>query len=48
MLNLEVDRIFLQQLDYETNCTDYPVDYNICEYGYCGHPNFPYTDIQLE
>ena len=28
--------------------TDYPVDYNCFEIGYCGHPNFPYTNIQFE
>ena len=48
MINLEADRISLQQLEYEMDCTDYPVDYNFFEIGYCGHPNFPYTNIQLE
>ena len=48
MPNLEVDRISLQQLEYEMDCTDYPVDYNCFEIVYCGHPNFPYTNIQLE
>ena len=28
MLNFEVDRLSLQQLEYEMDCTDYPVDYN--------------------
>ena len=28
MLNLELDRIYIQQLEYEMDCTDYPVDYN--------------------
>ena len=28
--------------------TDYPVNLNKIEIGYCGHPNFPYTNIQLE
>ena len=27
MLNLEVDRLSLQQLEYEMDCTDDPVDY---------------------
>ena len=27
--------------------TDYPVDYNCFEIGYCGQPNFTYTNIQL-
>ena len=48
MLNLEVDRISLHQLEHEMNSTDYPIDYNFLEIGYCGHPNTPYTNIQLE
>ena len=28
MINLEVDIIYLQQLEYEMDCNDYPVDYN--------------------
>ena len=28
--------------------TEYPVDYNYFEIGYCGHPNPPYKNIQLE
>ena len=31
MLNLEVDRISLQQLEYEMDRTDYPVDYSFFE-----------------
>ena len=48
MLNVEVGRISLQQLEYEMNRTGYPADYNFFEIGYCVHPNFPYTNIQLE
>ena len=48
MLNLEVDRIYLQKLEYEMDRTYYPVDYDFFEIGYCGYPNFPYTNIQLE
>ena len=48
MLNLEVDRLYLQKLDYEIDRTDYPVCYNFFETGYYGHPNFPCTNIQLE
>ena len=48
ILNLEVDRISLQKLEYEIDCTEYPVDYNFFETGYCGHPNFPNTNIQLK
>ena len=48
MLNFEVDKLSLHQLDYEIDCTDYPVDYNFFEIGYCGHPNFPYANIQFK
>ena len=48
ILNLEVDRLSLQQPEYEMDRTGYPVNYNIFEIGYCGHPNFPYTNIQLK
>ena len=48
MLNFEVDIISLQQLDYEMGRTDYPVDCNFFEIGYCGHLNFPYANIQLK
>ena len=30
-LNFEVDRLSLQQLEYEMDCTDYPVDFNFFE-----------------
>ena len=48
MLNYEVDRLSFQQLEYEMDRTDYLVDYICFEIGYCGHPNFPYANIQLE
>ena len=48
MLNSEVDRLSLQQLEYEMDPTDYPVDYKNFEIGYCGHHIFPYAHIQLE
>ena len=48
MFNLEVGRISLPQLEYEMDFTDYPAGYNFFLIGYCGHPNFPYTNIQLE
>ena len=30
------------------DCTDYPVDYNSFEIGYCGHPSFLYTNIEIK
>ena len=29
------------------DCTDYPVDFSF-GIGYCGHPNSPYTNVQLK
>ena len=46
MLNLEMERISLHQLEYEMDRTGYPVYYNVFEIVYCGHPNFAYTNIQ--
>ena len=47
MLNLVMDTISLQELDYEMNCVDLPDDYICSEIGYCGHLAFPYAHIQL-
>ena len=38
----------MDRTDYPVNYNDYPVNYNCFEIGYCGHPNFPYTNIQLK
>ena len=48
MLKSEVDRLSLEQLEYEMDRADLPDDYNYFEIGYCGHPNFPYAHIQLD
>ena len=48
MLDFEVERLSLHQLEYEMDCIDYPVDYNCFETGYCGHLNFPYENIQFK
>ena len=48
MLNLVVERISLQQVEYEMESIDLPDDYNFFEIGYCGHPNFPYANIQFK
>ena len=42
-----MDRISCQQLEYEIDCTDYPVNY-IFLIGYFGRPNFTYKNIQLQ
>ena len=48
MINFEVERLYIQQLEYEMDCTDYPFNYNFFEIGYCGHPNFPYANIKFK
>ena len=48
MLKSEVDRLSLQQLEYEMDRADLPDDYNFFEIGYCGHPTFPYAHIKIE
>ena len=47
MLNLVVERISLQQVEYEMESIDLPDDYNFFEIGYCGHPTLPYALIKL-
>ena len=48
MLNFELYRLSLQQLEYEMDRADYPVDFNFFEIGYCGYPNFPYANIEFK
>ena len=47
MLNLVVEIIYLQQLEYEMERADLLDEY-IFGVGYCGHPSFSYAHIQLE
>ena len=42
LLNSKLDRLSLQQLECEIDCTDYPYKYNFSELGYCGHPKYPH------
>ena len=48
VLKSEVDRVSLQQLEYEMDRADLPDCYNFFEMEYCGHPTFPYAHIQLK
>ena len=48
MLNFEVVRVYLQQLEYKMYRTDFPVDYILFLIGYYSHPNLPYAHIQIE
>ena len=46
MLDRVLDRIYLQQLEYEMEFVDLPDDYIIFEIVYCVHPAFPYARTQ--
>ena len=47
-LDSKLDRLSLQQLEFEMDSTGYPDDYNFFELGYCGHTQFPYSNIFLD
>ena len=48
ILNFEAERSSLQQLEYEMDCNDYPVDYIFSEIIYCGLPKFRCENIQFK
>ena len=48
MLNFELDRLSLQQLEYEMDCTDFPLEYNYFKYDILVTLTPLYTYIQLE
>ena len=43
-----MERLSFHKLAYEMDCTEYPVEYNLFEIGYCCRPNFLYAHIQIE
>ena len=47
-LNQKLDRLSLQQLEYEMDFTGYPDDHNFFELGYFGHTQYPYSNIFLD
>ena len=47
-LDSKLDRLSLQQLEFEIDSTGYPEDYNFFELGYCGHTQLPYSNIFLD
>ena len=47
-LDSNLDRLSLQKLDFEMGSTGYPDKYNFFELGYCGHPQYPYSNIFLD
>ena len=46
-LNLNLDRLFLLQLELEMDSTGYLDDHNFFELGYCGHTQYPHSNIFL-
>ena len=42
-LNLNLDRLYLLQLECEMDSTGYPNDHKFFELGYCGHTQFPHS-----
>ena len=47
-LNSKLDRLSLQQLEYEMDFTDYLDKYNFFELVYCGHPQYAYSNIFID
>ena len=46
-LNSNLDRWSLQHLEWEMDSAGYPDKYNFFELGYCGHLQYPYSNIFL-
>ena len=47
-LDSNLDRWYLQQLEFEMDSYRYPDMYNVSELRYCGHPQYPYSKIFLD
>ena len=47
-LDSKLDRLSIQQIDFEMDSAGYPDNYNYFELWYCGHPQFPYSNIFLD
>ena len=47
-LNPRLEKLSLQQLECELDSTGYPEDHNFFELGYCGHTQFPHSNIFLD
>ena len=47
-LDSKLDRLYLQQLEFEIDSAGYPDEYNVFESGYCGHPQYPYSKMFLD
>ena len=47
-LDSKLYRLSLQQLEFEMDSAGYPDMYNCFELGYCGHPQYPWSNIFLD
>ena len=47
-LNLKLYRLSFLQLECEMDSTGYPDDHNFFELGYCGHTQYPHSNIFLD
>ena len=47
-LDSKLDRLSLQKLEFEMDSAGYPYEYNFFELGYCGHPQYPYSNNFLD
>ena len=47
-LNSKLDRLSLQQLECEMDYTGYPDYHKFFELGYCGHTQYPHSNIFLD
>ena len=47
-LNSKLDRLSVQQLEFERDSTGYPDHHNFFELRYCGHTQYPHSKIFLD
>ena len=47
-LNSKLDRLYFQQFEFEMDSAGYPDKYSFSGFGYCGHPQYPYSNIFLD
>ena len=47
-LDQRLDRLSLQQLECEMDSTGYPDDHKFFQLGYCGHTQYPHSNIFLD
>ena len=47
-LDSNLDRLYIQQLEFEIYSAGNPDKYNLFELGHCGHPHYPHSKIFLD